>query len=290
MPQFDLDTLKRVILTCFPDLAPARFYLMPAGWHSTAVDADDTWVFKFPRGADAEAALRTEARLLAAVRPHVTMSVPDLSLIEGARLFSRHRKLKGEQLLSSHYAALDEEARRGLAAAMARFYADLHALDLGKMRTAGATAIEPWLKPDEILRRAMPLLPSDLRPYAERLIASWRELPPDPHGTIYGFFDGHGWNMAFDHAAQRLNGVYDFADSGFGQLHQEFIYSNLIARDLTGRIVTDYERLTGRSLDRDRIALLTGVHRLWELAEVADTPEHIPLMLKTFTEWAKPPG
>src|SRR5919106_64050 len=62
-----------------------------------------------------------------------------------------------------------------------------------------------------------------------------------PYGTTYGFFDGHGWNMAFDHTTNRLNGVYDFADSGFGPLHQEFIYTNLIARDLTARIVAEYE-------------------------------------------------
>ena len=44
-------------------------------------------------------------------------------------------------------------------------------------------------------------------------------MPPDPLGTVYGFFDGHGWNMAFDHARGRLNGIFDFGDSGFGPLH-----------------------------------------------------------------------
>src|SRR5690606_2345867 len=99
-----------------------------------------------------------------------------------------------------------------------------------------------------------------------------RDLDPDPYGTIYGFFDGHGWNMAFDHAAGRLNGVYDFADSGLGPLHQDFLYSNLISADLTARIITAYERETGRHIDRDRVDLLTGTHRLWELAMEAHLP------------------
>ena len=105
-------------------------------------------------------------------------------------------------------------------------------------------------------------------------------LPPDPHGNIYGFFDGHGWNMAFNHAQGRLNGIYDFADSGFGPLHQEFIYSNFISPDLTARIISAYEMLTGRRLDRRRIAILTGFHRLSELAELADDPAHVGSMVQ----------
>jgi hypothetical protein len=71
--------------------------------------------------------------------------------------------------------------------------------------------------------------------------------------------------MAFDHERQQLNGIYDFADSGLGPLHQEFIYSNLISPDLTVRIVAAYACRTGRMLDRRRINILTGFHRLSEL-------------------------
>jgi len=287
MPEFDLTSLKPIIVAHFPGLAPSRFSLLPKGWHSTAVDVDDTWVFKFPRGADAEAALRTEASLLAALRPQVAMPVPELSLIEGPPLFSRHRKLKGEQLTAAHYADLPEPARRRLAAALARFYADLHALDVARMTAAGAASLRPWRDADDIGRKTWPFLPASLRAYAERMLVAWQRLGPDPYGIIYGFFDGHGWNMAFDHEAQRLNGVYDFADSGLGQLHQDFIYSNFIARDLTSRVIADYERITGKLLDRERIALLTAIHRLWELAEVADDPAHIHLMLRHVVEWAQ---
>ncbi len=78
----------------------------------------------------------------------------------------------------------------------------------------------------------------------------FERLPPDPHGQTYGFFDGHGWNMAFDRVRGRLNGIYDFADSGFGPVHQEFIYSNFISPDLTERIAAAYEKASGRTLDK----------------------------------------
>ena len=282
----DLDRYRAAIVQAFPQLSDASFSPLPGGWHSKAFEVGGRLVFKFPQGEDAERALRCEASILAAVRPHVTMRVPALRLHEGDPLFSEHAIIPGEHLETTHYEALPEQARQALGAALARFYAELHALDRGAMAAAGARPIERWLDADTIAIRALPLLPDALHVFAGQTISGWRALPPDPHGETYGFFDGHGWNMAFDHAAGRLNGIYDFADSGFGPLHQDFIYSNFISPDLTARIVDGYERLTGRVLDRARIHLLTGVHRLWELAALAGAPEHHATMIASVAAWA----
>ncbi|UDF31291.1 UNVERIFIED_ORG: aminoglycoside phosphotransferase family protein [Roseateles sp. XES5] len=240
-----------------------------------------------PAGRGAERALRREATILAVLRPHVTMRVPDLRLHEGTPLFSEHAIIPGAHLETAGYEALPEAARQALGEGLARFYADLHALDRTGMAAAGALPVERWLPAAAIADKALPLLPAHLQAFADETLAGWRALPPDPHGDTYGFFDGHGWNMAFDHDAQRLSGIYDFADSGFGPLHQDFIYSNFISPDLTARIVRGYERLTGRTLDRARIHLLTGVHRLWELAALADAPEHHATMIASVDAWAR---
>lgn len=282
----EAETLKATIRHIFPELADASFTVLTAGWDCIALDADDRLIFKFPRHAEAEQALRAEAALLAAVRPQVDMPVPKTELHPGPPVFSRHDKLPGAHLLPRQYALLPEKARQRLAADMALFYAQLHRLEPEMMAAAGAHPIKPWLPPEDILRRALPALPPELHAYAQRAIAEWQDLPPDPYGTVYGFFDGHGWNMAFDHPAQRLNGIYDFADSGFGALHQEFIYSNWISPDLTARIITGYEILTGLALDRRRIMLLSGILRLSELAEYADDPEHRPSMAQNVADWA----
>jgi hypothetical protein len=280
-----LDTLRAAITRSFPELSNAQFASI-VSWDSVAVDVDNRPIFKFPRHARAERRLVVEASLLAVIRPAVTMPVPDLSLYPGPPLFSRHIKLKGKHLLTRQYELLPVGARQQLAADMALFYAELHSLDARDMEAGGAGPIKPWLRPGDILRRIWPLVPSRLRGYAEQFIAAWQQLPPDPYGTTYGFFDGHDWNMAFDHTRNRLNGIYEFADSGFGPLHQEFIYSNWIAPDLTARIIAEYEVLTGRALDRQRIDLLSGVLRLSELAEYADDGEHAPAMVKNVAAWA----
>jgi Ser/Thr protein kinase RdoA (MazF antagonist) len=284
-----LDSLRSIILTHYPTLSSATFTLHDQGWDSLAVDADDRIIFKFPRDAAAAASLRVEASLLAHVRPAVAMPVPDLALVEGPPLFSRHEKISGSHLVAADYANLVERERVALADALAQFYAQLHALDIGTMRAAGAHAVETWLTPDVIRARAWPLVREPLRPLAERVLDAWEHLPRDPHGDVYGYFDGHGWNMAFDHARGRLNGIYDFGDSGIGAVHREFIYSNFISNDLTSRIVAAYERITRRTLDRARIDILTGAFRLHELAAAAIECQHLDYALGFLDEWAAQP-
>ncbi len=277
--------LRDAILKEFPELAAARLEVLGEGWDSTAIDADDELVFKFPRHEIARAALVKEAALLAVVRPALTMPVPDLCLHDGPPLFSSHQKIHGQHLLSADYAALPEVARERLAAAIAQFYAELHLLPVDRMTTAGATPIVPWQSPAAMRSAALPALPVELRHAAAEIISAYERLPADPLGMVYGFFDGHGWNMAFDHSAQRLNGIYDFADSGLGSRHQEFVYTNLISPDLTERVVRAYEVHTGLPLDRRRIAILTGAHRFSELAELAHDTTHAPAMVQAAVEW-----
>lgn len=279
-------SFRTAIVALHPDLADAAFRLLPGGWHSHAVAVDERRVFKFPQGEEAEQALRREASILATIRPHLAMPVPDLHLHEGAPLFSEHAIIPGDHLETAHYETLLEPARRALGETLARFYTQLHALPRPLMEAAGARPVERWLDADGIAARALPLLPEDLHGFASEILSGWRTLAPDPHGETYGFFDGHGWNMAFDHAAGRLNGIYDFADSGFGPLHQDFIYTNFISPDLTARVADSYEQLTGRALDRARIHLLTGVHRLWELAALAEASEHHATMIASIAAWA----
>jgi aminoglycoside phosphotransferase (APT) family kinase protein len=276
----DPETLRAVIVKVFPDLAAGAFTPQTRGWDSIAIDVDDRLIFKFSRNEAGRAGLVREAALLAIIHPAVTLPTPNMTLHEGPPLLSRHDKLRGGYLEPPLYAELAEPARDRLAQDLALFYAQLHALPAAPLEAAGADPIKPWLEPDDILARARPVLTEPLRRYAERTIAAWRALPPDPHGRTYGFFDGHGWNMAFDPTAQRLNGVYDFGDSGFGQLQQEFIYSNMISPDLTARIIGRYETLTGRLLDRERIALLFEVLRLSELAQHADDAHWGPISLE----------
>lgn len=288
LPQtMSLEALREATIVAHPEFAASAFSVIADGWDSVALDIDDRFIVKFPRHAKGEAALRRETALLSVIGPRVSMPVPKMTLFEAPNLHTLHEKLGGSALDPAAYALVSEAARQATGERLGLFYAELHAIDPALLVEAGAGPVQPWLDAETIASRISSLLPTSLVGWADAALTQWAALNADPHGTIYGFFDGHGWNMAFDPQTQHLRGVFDFGDSGFGLLHQEFIYSNLIAPDLTGRIIDSYELHSGRMLDRDRIRLLTDIHRLWEIACEHDDPVSVRIMLDAAENWLR---
>lgn len=280
-----LDELRETIVSALPEFADSTLTILNAGWDSVGVDVDGEWIFKFPRHAEAEERLRKEARILAMVRAHAELPVPDLVLFEAAKLFSRHRKLPGTFLEPADYLPLTGYQRDAIAEKMAGLYASLHAIPKAEARAAGAVQIDKWMLPDEVTGCARHL-PAHLLPkLAPTLDAYTAELVRQPHEMIYGYFDGHGWNMAFDKATGVLNGIYDFADSGFGPRHQDLSYSNWISRDLTLRIIDRYQRITGHAIDSDRVMLYSAMLRFVEFAEAAPDRDDVADRLAAIDSW-----
>jgi aminoglycoside phosphotransferase (APT) family kinase protein len=277
--------MRRAIVSAFPELADAAFAVAGKGWHSLAVEVDGRLIFKFPEGEEAHAALQREARLLRRVAPHLVLPVPRMTLHEGPPLFSRHEKLRGETLLREGYLRLGEAARDRLADDLAGFFAQLHALEPAAMQAAGALPVGLWDTRDETLASVWEVLPPSCRAQARAALDAWRMLGPDPLGERYGFFDAHGWNMAFDADRGVLNGIFDFADSGLGPIHREFVPVSLIEPDLTARTIHAYERLTGREIDRRRIFLQSAAMRLSELAGEIETGGEVGWTRELVLDW-----
>jgi aminoglycoside phosphotransferase (APT) family kinase protein len=278
---------RDAILAAFPDLAGARFTELADGWESLAIDVDAALIFRFPRFERGVGQLAFEARLLAVLADGVTLPLPRTHFHPGPPAFAWHHRLPGSTLLPIHYARLPEAARDRLAEDLARFAAELHGMEAAPLREAGAGPMWKWPSPEDILRQAWPRLPPALQASAERIAAGCAALPSDPGGTVFGHFDTHGWNLAFNHAAGRLRGVFDFAGSGFGALHRDFVAQSFIGPDLTARIQARYERLTGRTLDRRRIDLLTGLQRLMELGEADDARIARFGLLENVRDWIR---
>jgi hypothetical protein len=262
----DLARYRALIISRLPQLAGAQFVTVAAGWDSVALEHDGL-IFKFARNERARERLRREAALLTHLRPRITMPLPQPVLFDGEEPFTEHRRIPGEKLLADDYLMLGEGARNALATRMAQLYAELHQLPLARMQQVGAVAVDPWMSPQQILEQALPRLPRGYKGWARKVVAAYRRLSIAGDELVYGYFDGHGWNMAFDFTTGTLNGVYDFADSGFGSRHRDLSYSNWISADLTLRIIARYEELTHRRVDRDMVMLYTSALRLAELAE-----------------------
>ena len=114
-------------------------------------------------------------------------------------------------------------------------------------------------------------------------------LPADPFGKVLGHFDCHGWNMAYeaDSDCQMLTGIFDFGDSGIGEAHREFVYPSLLSPEHAFRVLGHYERWSGRSVDRNRVATLIGYHRLMEMAEYRNNPEMFDFATINWKKWCR---
>ena len=270
---------RAAIASVRPDLAGVPMVVHTAGWDSDAAEVGDT-IFKFPKRADAIPRLRKEARLLALIRPRVPLTVPDMRLHETSTVFSEHTKIPGEMIETPHYDVLTTPQRQAMAEALAGFYAALHAIPAEEARTAGAMQKPGWPPSAQIMAEAETILPAPLHQWARAVLVAYDALPSGDE--ILGYFDGHGWNMAFDHARGVLNGLYDFADAGIGSRARDLNYSNFISADLTERIVAAYEKHTSLTIDRREVALHTAVQRLAELGEEQKAPAWF---LANVVEW-----
>lgn len=248
-----------------PDLAGAPMVLHTRGWDSNAVQAGDT-IFKFPKHAEAPARLRREARFLALVAPRVPLAVPRMKLHEAPTLFSEHAMIPGDVIETAGYEVLSEAQKQAMAERLAAFYAALHAIPVADAVAAGAEPKPEWPAAAAVLPVLRGRLPGLLQDFAERAFAAYLELPQEDQ--IFGYFDGHGWNMAFDHERGVLNGVYDFADAAIGPRTREFTYSTLTSPDLTDRLITAYEQRTGIAVDRRTVGIRMSVQNFAEFAEL----------------------
>lgn len=247
-----------------PDLADLPMVLHTRGWDSNAVEAGDT-IFKFPKHPAAPARLTREAKFLALVAPRVPLAVPRMKLHETPTLFSEHVMIPGTIIETAGYDVLSDVQKQAMAEKLAGFYAALHAIPVVEAIAAGAEPKPEWPEAAAVLPLLRQRLPAPLHVFAERVFAAYLDLPPEE--TTFGYFDGHGWNMAFDHERGVLNGVYDFADAAIGPLSREFTYSSLTSHDLTRRMIGAYERLTGKAIDRRAVDIRTTIQHLSELAE-----------------------
>ena len=188
-PQF-----RAAIAAVRPDLATQPMQLHDRGWDSNAVEVAG-WIFKFPKRPEAVDRLRLEARILALVHSRVPLAVPELILHEIPTLFSEHRMIPGSIIETRDYDALTEPQKQSMAVRLAGFYAALHAIPAAEAVAIGGGPKPGWPPAETSLPILRERLPADFHDYARRAFAAYDALPPEDE--VFGYFDGHGWNMAF---------------------------------------------------------------------------------------------
>ena len=204
-----------------PSLAPVRLTLMGEGWDNIAYLVNGEWVFRFPRRTIAVALLETEGRVLPALAPRLPYPIPS-PVWFGRPDASYKWPFLGYKRLEGHVvsdADLDDDARAGLAAPLARFLRALHDVPLAE---AQAWGVPPdafgYLDPARMERIARPALTdlvargtiADAAPWLGVLEAGLAVLPLQTALTVVhgDFYSRH---ILVD-ASGGMTGVIDFGD------------------------------------------------------------------------------
>jgi aminoglycoside phosphotransferase (APT) family kinase protein len=273
-PQIPADILDAVAVL-HPRARRAVVRALPGGWDCQGFALDERLVVKIPRSPEAAARLSQELSLLSALKGKVSLSIPEPIALPVQPMAVVYVMIPGEPLLPGEYLQLDLAAQNHLAEILAQFMNELHSADLS------APPVGAWPTPQDILARVIPDLPRHLHQAANALVDEVLALPPDIE--VFGHFDLHGWNMAFDHQSGRLNGVFDFGDAGRGPLHRDYVYPSLTAPDLAGRIAAL------RPVETQRVWLLAGLHRLMEAGDPIFTAEQRAANLRSAADWLSNP-
>jgi aminoglycoside phosphotransferase (APT) family kinase protein len=171
------------------------------GYDFEVAIVDDNWVFRFPRRAGVEEALRLEIVLLPLLAPALPVEVPLFEHISSDPLFVGYRLIRGEPLV-------DEDAD-GVRA----FLEALHTVDASRLPVERLDWVEAYREQcGEFERRVLPRLDKDLRPQAERLFSGAESLVDFKPALIQG-------DLGPEHLLVRdgrLVGVIDWGDARVG--------------------------------------------------------------------------
>lgn len=207
-----------------PHVAATRLRALGAGQSSDAILVDDQWVFRFPRHPRGVARLAIEVAVLTALRGRVTLPIPDPihHLLGGApgEAFIGYRLLPGVPLTRPLLEAQPPSVRRRIAAQLARFLRDVHAVPIASIGVA-VPPVATVERIAEMNRRVRAHLFPRMRPDARRAVAAHfaRFLADAPAAAVTPALihaDLGPGNILVDPDRGALTGVIDFGDCGLG--------------------------------------------------------------------------
>jgi aminoglycoside 2''-phosphotransferase len=260
------------VLRIIPDLRIASLRAGEDGLVNDVLIVNEELVFRFARDEAGRHALERETRLLAVVRPRVSLPVPEV--IQQHQECIVYRFIPGLPLDRQRLLAQDASTRGLLMEQLGTFLRELHSLPGVSEAITRPGTTSPGMREgyeqlyEAVERELLPLMMDWARAWARELfrpvLAGDLDLAYSPtlvHGDLAPY------HLCFDPATHRLRGVIDFGNAGPGDPALD-LGSLIIAfgEGLLWQIDTVYPGLSGL-IDRARFHAATLELR-WALAAV----------------------
>ncbi len=262
-----------------PDLVSASVdpLRLHSGFEKDAIELG-AWIVRVPKNAAAEAAMRRERRLLAALAGKIHARIPHVERVAPAgspAYFDAYRRIPGEKFTHAAFDALSPEKLARLAGDLGRFLAELHAaIEVEMARELGFLA-PPWPLPAARIRAALKphrdAIPVATFALIDRALERHAALPaPERLVFVHGDLGGH--NFTVDHTTGALRGVFDFGDAGIASPQLDFQYLEGYGDAFARAVVRDYEARAQVPIDVEAVHLRHVVNILCHVAFAAEDP------------------
>jgi aminoglycoside phosphotransferase (APT) family kinase protein len=232
----------------------------PSGANSITFEIDGRFIARFPKNQDVLDKLTRETRVLDFLHGKTSLAIPRVTYFEGEYPFSLHTKILGGFLREEDYSSLTEGDKNIFAEQIAEFLSQLHGIPLAEV---APLALPVWNRFDafpgsdvilDVLAQDTALTPEE-KDFLRAFCVRYFSAPAEASDVVFGHCDIMPKNLAYDYRRRRINGIYDFGDSGLVRYAFEF---NQMALDwpfdAMRRVAVLYDALTGRQTGMARIA------------------------------------
>lgn len=248
--QIDEESVRAVLSREIPELTIDSFTLISNSSSNVVAEVNGEWMFRFPRETGTDrlgeniALFKREKWLLDTIAKRVSMPVPYYEYVGKKTLFVGYQKIPGTALSPEEYDQLSDQERESVAEQLAVFLSDLHScVDVEEARAHGYE--ERNFPLDNIEEQLSRMGDVAVETMIHEAIACMRENPFVPERIVLQHGDVHAWNVGYDAATKRIQGVFDFSDACIGDYAYDFGQLFTVSPDLARRSSEIYARLKG---------------------------------------------
>jgi aminoglycoside phosphotransferase (APT) family kinase protein len=240
-----------------PNFQVRTHRVLNSGINSVAILVNESHIFRFPIRQGVMEGYRREKRILDTVRPYIrSTSIPNMRICEkDSAAFTWHEVVEGTDYLS--FGKLNDSTfKRNLAQGLAKFCQELHSIDIGLLdfvELRQFSTSECYRFNGESRQVLRDLLGDDYQDDLEEMIDYVNDYKNfDPSDNVLCHNDLHEENFIVNNRG--LSGVIDFGEV-IGR-KRDFEFAHLLDYDqqLAQMTIDEYERLTGKKIDREYIS------------------------------------
>lgn len=221
------------LIDTYPELTLSSIRFNSSGQNNDVLLINETFIFRFPKHAQAVKNLEIETAILSEIRNYITLETPNPTFknLESpmvGKTFIGYNMISGEPLWHETLDNIhDHKTLDGLAAQLANFLKELHSVPLRKALTHELPVYDRHDEWADLYARITEKLFPHMRLDARSWVVSHFETFLSNSGNFkYQPVLKHGdfgtSNILFDTKAQTLKGVIDFGGTGLGDPAYDF--------------------------------------------------------------------